>query len=68
MWGQPRKSVFPRAVASRSADFQSAQKRKAGRSPGATSAGETLTGQVTATHYRVEGVKSGISVVWKTMG
>ena len=30
--------------------------------------GETLTGQVTATHYRVEGVKSGISVVWKTMG
>ena len=29
---------------------------------------ERVSGQVTATHYRVEGVKSGISVVWKTMG
>ena len=29
---------------------------------------ERVSGQVTATHYRVEGVKSGISVALKTMG
>ena len=44
------------------------ESRARGRRGAYGGSGETLTGQVTATHYRVEGAKSGISVALKTTG